>query len=84
MKSSFRVFELGSCSPAFHPSCEIAGLSGLVPQLEATICQLTCRWRPPRPPSRSPLHRCTPRRPLKIHNRLWNYQQLYHEVVDDC
>ncbi|KAA8581096.1 hypothetical protein FQN60_002677, partial [Etheostoma spectabile] len=80
--------EVLNWGPSPQPSTsavDIAGLLGLVPQLEATILPAdlpVASTAVPRPQlSSAPLHHDEP---LKIHNRsVEEYQQIYHEVVDD-
>ncbi|KAA8581124.1 hypothetical protein FQN60_002705, partial [Etheostoma spectabile] len=80
--------EVSNWGPSPHPSTpdvEIAGLLGLVPKLEATISPadlpVASTAAPSLQLSSAPLHHDEP---LKIHNRsVEEYQQLYHEVVDD-
>ncbi|XP_034713253.1 uncharacterized protein C22orf31-like [Etheostoma cragini] len=80
--------EVSNSGPAPQPSTpavEIAGLSDLVQQLEANILPADLPVASTAAPilqlSSAPLHHDEP---LKIHNRsVEEYQQLYHEVVDD-
>ncbi|KAA8582774.1 hypothetical protein FQN60_006445, partial [Etheostoma spectabile] len=79
------VLNWGPAPQPSTPAVEITGLSGLVPQLEATILPadlpVASTVAPSLQISSAPLHHDEP---LKIHNRsVEDYQQLYHEVVDD-